>query len=127
MNSALLNQTCRVEFIRPTVFHLHLSSRCNPNAGNRQYSGPGPLATGWQRYTTQSGEHPHPSWQHGRKLMISPDNPGKGNNITRFVQVSEFTNQQACCGDIREQRMTTAGNRGDAIDLMVQGMTPPAQ
>jgi hypothetical protein len=23
--------------------------------------------------------------------------------------------------------MTTAGNRGDAIDLMVQGMTPPAQ
>jgi hypothetical protein len=45
----------------------------------------------------------------------------------RFVQVSEFTNQQACCGDIREQRMTTAGNRGDAIDLMVQGMTTPAQ
>jgi hypothetical protein len=43
------------------------------------------------------------------------DNPGKGNNITRFVQVSEFTNQQACCGDIRKQKMTTAGNRGDAI------------
>ena len=30
-------------------------------------------------------------------------------------------------GDIRKQRITTAGNRGDAIDLMVQGMTPPAQ
>ena len=58
--------------------------------------------------------------------MIGHDNPGKGNNITLFVQVSEFTNQQACCGGIREQRMTTAGNRGDAIDLMVQGMTPPA-
>jgi hypothetical protein len=56
--------------------------------------------------------------------MIRHDNPGKGNNITLFAQVSEFTNQQACCGDIREQRMTNAGKRGDAIDLMVQGMTP---
>jgi hypothetical protein len=27
--------------------------------------------------------------------MIRPDNPGKGNNITRFVQVSEFPNQNA--------------------------------
>ena len=33
----------------------------------------------------------------------------QGNNITLFVQI------------------TTAGNRGDAIDLMVQGMTPAAQ
>ena len=43
------------------------------------------------------------------------------------MQTSEFANKQACYGDIREQRMTTAGNLGDAIDLMVQGMTPPAQ
>ena len=56
--------------------------------------------------------------------MIRHDNPGKGDNITLFMQTSEFANKQACCGDIREQRMTTAGNRGDAIDLMVQGMTP---
>ena len=59
--------------------------------------------------------------------MIGHDNPGKGNYLTLFVQASEFVNQQACCGDIRKQRMTTAGNRGDAIDLMAQGMTPPAQ
>jgi hypothetical protein len=59
--------------------------------------------------------------------MIGHDNPGKGNNITLFMQVSEFTNQQACCGDIREQGMAITGNRGDAIDLMLQGMTPPAQ
>jgi len=44
--------------------------------------------------------------------MIRHDNPGKGNNITLCVQVSEFTNQQACCGDIREQGMTTAGSPG---------------
>ena len=43
------------------------------------------------------------------------------------MQASEFVNQQTCCGEIREQRITTAGNPGDAIDLMVQGMTPPAQ
>ncbi|MGB5540739.1 MAG: hypothetical protein WBO37_11665, partial [Gammaproteobacteria bacterium] len=54
-------------------------------------------------------------------------NPGKGNNITLFVQVPEFVNQQTCCGDIRKQRLTTAANRGDAIGLMVRGMTPPAQ
>ena len=59
--------------------------------------------------------------------MIRHDNPGKGNHITLFVQAPKFANQQACCGDIREQRMTSASNRGDAIDLMVQGMTPPAQ
>ena len=32
---------------------------------------------------------------------------------------------RACYGDSREQRMTTASNRGDAIDSIAQGMTPP--
>ncbi len=93
--SSYLNQTCRVEFIRPAVFHPHSIRSVGSNSFDQRYfivySNPGPLATGWQRSTAQSGEHPHPCWQHGRK------------------------------------RMTTAGNRGNAIDLMVQGMTPPAQ
>ena len=59
--------------------------------------------------------------------MIRHDNPGKGANIPLFMQTSAFANKQACYGDIREPRMTTAGNRGDSIDLMVQGMTPSAQ
>ncbi len=43
-----------------------------------------------------------------------------------FMQVSEFTNQQACCGDIREQGMAITGNRGDATDLMLQNDAPCA-
>ena len=64
-----------IEFIRPAVFQRHLSSRCNPNADSSQYSEPGPLATGWQQYTAQSGEYPHPSWQHGRNTRVAKGFP----------------------------------------------------
>jgi len=58
--------------------------------------------------------------------VIRHDNPGKRQNIIFIVQASNFTNEQACRGEFREQWAAIENYRGNTIDLVAQGVASPA-
>jgi hypothetical protein len=106
-----LDQCCRVEFIRPGVFHRQPSS----GAGNRGYAidvmvqemtPPTQCVAGLGDFLVSNG-----NMAVGRMNSALHDR----NCRVEFIRPGMFHRQPS----------SGAGNRGDAIDLMVQGMTPP--